>query len=871
MANQNQTMTFKLVVDIKDGIAQITNFDKVLGQANVQMQNTAKHANNLNSAFKPLHNTLLALAGGYLAQKIARSFLDFGRESELIMMRFEGVLKSQKEALGLYDDLQKFALKSPAQLFELTEAAAMLGPIMKGGRKEIMAWMPVISDLAAYAKINVGVATEQIIKMFSSGAQSARLFRLHGVLEMLGFHAGVRYTAEETKLQLYRKWSEQESFFRGMSDRMMQTWKGQSSNFMDYIGRIQRYFMGVGQEGEGLLKSMTGWMKKINDQFQHMDDTGELKKRAQAAADIFKHLLDVLGGIALWVTEHPGVVKGIIDTVLWGAAIYKIVGFGTSILHMGEAWVGAYNIFSKSDIGTKIIAALAPIAGPVASLVALAVALYELKKIWEGIDAMYNAGDALNKSQALLNSVNARKDELMKNPLFAAKYKEGELNQLNMVQKQKEMALRYGNYDPTKDIEVKSKDYYLMAVKALAGDEKAILEKKIQDEISATEKKYEELGRQYYNAHNEELDWEADFEKAKVEIRERITKEFYDKIHQKEEQERNKRIADMNKEWKMATDITKRYGDESERLEKEFLDKAEKVAPARKAYATYKASLMTPMGKDRGGKGDWNLKEFQMKDEVANYKAYHEDDLKQMEQELVNYGMSRGEAMIAMDTFVYQKRKELQQNFYADKADFEKNEDEKTRKRTLDAWEGTFRVIGRGFGQMADMYKQWGEMGAISKKKAFQMNKMFSIAEAIMNTALGVTSVIGEKIPIWAKIPLVGMVSAMGATQVGIISQQQPSFDQGGISTRPGTYWSGVPEAHIPLQNGAIPVRFGGRGGSGGGGGVNIILQNPTFQDLSTQQQTMALIAKTVTEQLAPQAVVRDYQNDGQMRRIIAG
>ena len=41
-----------------------------------------------------------------------------------------------------------------------------------------------------------------------------------------------------------------------------------------------------------------------------------------------------------------------------------------------------------------------------------------------------------------------------------------------------------------------------------------------------------------------------------------------------------------------------------------------------------------------------------------------------------------------------------------------------------------------------------------------------------------------------------------------------PSFDSGGISDSPGTYYSGVPEAHVPLSSGGyIPVKLSGGGG----------------------------------------------------------
>jgi len=51
-------------------------------------------------------------------------------------------------------------------------------------------------------------------------------------------------------------------------------------------------------------------------------------------------------------------------------------------------------------------------------------------------------------------------------------------------------------------------------------------------------------------------------------------------------------------------------------------------------------------------------------------------------------------------------------------------------------------------------------------------------------------------------------------------------FDQGGINTAAGTYYAGVPELHIPLENGFVPERFERKYDypemNGGGGDVSI-------------------------------------------------
>jgi hypothetical protein len=57
----------------------------------------------------------------------------------------------------------------------------------------------------------------------------------------------------------------------------------------------------------------------------------------------------------------------------------------------------------------------------------------------------------------------------------------------------------------------------------------------------------------------------------------------------------------------------------------------------------------------------------------------------------------------------------------------------------------------------------------------------------------------------------------------------------------------------------------------GGQKSVQIIMNNPTFQDLETQKQTMAQISEVVTRQIAPGAIIENYQNDGAIRSMVKG
>ena len=180
-------------------------------------------------------------------------------------------------------------------------------------------------------------------------------------------------------------------------------------------------------------------------------------------------------------------------------------------------------------------------------------------------------------------------------------------------------------------------------------------------------------------------------------------------------------------------------------------------------------------------------------------------------------------------------------------------------------------------GAMASNFKMISEMGGKHSKEAFEMYKAFKIVESTIATyksaVLAYSSLVG--------IPIIGPALAsaaaasavvFGMAQVAMIQKSQPpSYDQGGISTTPGIYYSGVPEAHIPLQSGGtVPVQIS-TPAKGGKQNFIVMLNNPVFQDLTTQRLVFAQIADAIAKKVAPDAIVDDYNNDGTTRSIIRG
>jgi len=175
-----------------------------------------------------------ALTGTILAIKqLSASILEAASTSEQYEIRLQHLLGSQAEGTRLFKEMAEYAGKVPFEFEQIMGAATQLSGIMKGGVDEIKEWMPMIGDLAAVSGMSIQETTEQVSRMYASGAASADMFRERGILSMLGFEAGVSYSAEETRRKLMESWNKQGSQFKGATKDLSGSWDGMMSMMSD--------------------------------------------------------------------------------------------------------------------------------------------------------------------------------------------------------------------------------------------------------------------------------------------------------------------------------------------------------------------------------------------------------------------------------------------------------------------------------------------------------------------------------------------------------------------------------------------------------------------------------------------------------------
>lgn len=227
----------------------INDIEKSTGNLSGTSTKTTGSLTSMAGAFK----AVAAAAAAFIAVKIAEygarlagSFVTAASTTEQYATRLKVLTGSQEESAKLFKQMSDYAAKTPFEYQEIMQAATALTGVMKGGVDEVTKWMPLIGDLAAASGLTIQETTEQVIRMYSAGAASADLFRERGILAMLGFQAGVSYSAEETKKKLIEAWEAPTSKFKGATEELSKTWSGAVSMLADKWFIFQNKLMNAG-------------------------------------------------------------------------------------------------------------------------------------------------------------------------------------------------------------------------------------------------------------------------------------------------------------------------------------------------------------------------------------------------------------------------------------------------------------------------------------------------------------------------------------------------------------------------------------------------------------------------------------------------
>jgi hypothetical protein len=207
------------------------------------MNKVQRSTRKTGDSLRTIKRIAVAAFVGWGINRLTKSFLEAAVTTEQYQTRLIGLLGSVEEGTRLFKLMNEYAAQTPFEFEKIMGSATALAGVMRGGADEIAKWMPMVGDLAAATGLSIEIVTQQVIRMFSAGAASADLFREKGVLAMMGFQAGVSYSAEQTREMMMAAWTKADSQFGGMTERLRNTWAGTMSMFRDMWFKFRNMVM----------------------------------------------------------------------------------------------------------------------------------------------------------------------------------------------------------------------------------------------------------------------------------------------------------------------------------------------------------------------------------------------------------------------------------------------------------------------------------------------------------------------------------------------------------------------------------------------------------------------------------------------------
>ncbi len=273
------------------------------------LQGVQGNLNKTKQSVLNLKNALIGLGVG-LALK---SIVNVGSEVESLQVKFKFLFGSVEEGKVAFDNLAKFAGRVPFSLEAITRASGSLAVVSKDAN-DLNRILEITGNVAAISGLDFETAAMQIQRAFSSGVNSADLFRERGVTALLGFESGARVSIEETVKRFEEAFSGDGEFAKATDD-LAQTFEGTLSMLGDKVFNFQKTIAQAGFFPE--LKRQFGNLNEFLDENSAKIDVLATKigiglaRATVAVAKGFKTLfenadlvLGVLGGIiALKITS----------------------------------------------------------------------------------------------------------------------------------------------------------------------------------------------------------------------------------------------------------------------------------------------------------------------------------------------------------------------------------------------------------------------------------------------------------------------------------------------------------------------------------------------------------------------------------------
>jgi hypothetical protein len=173
--------------------------------------------------------TALAGVGSGFAIK---GIVNAASEVEQLKIRLKFLTGSVKDGARAFQIMDRYASRVPFTLEDVQKASPALLAVA-GNVKELNGLLAVTGDISVASGISFQDTALQLQRSLSAGIASAEIFRERSVREMLGFQAGVEYTAEQTRKHIRDAFNGSALDIKGATAAMAATYAGNVSMMED--------------------------------------------------------------------------------------------------------------------------------------------------------------------------------------------------------------------------------------------------------------------------------------------------------------------------------------------------------------------------------------------------------------------------------------------------------------------------------------------------------------------------------------------------------------------------------------------------------------------------------------------------------------
>lgn len=241
------------------------------------------------SVFSGFHRQIFSLKAAFVSLGvglIVRDFIKVANTLEQVKFQMVAVTKDTKIANEIFKNTRKFATEVSFSFEDLIGSANRMAAQLNGNVKEVDFFLRAAADISAVTGLTVEESTNNLMRMLAAGAASADQFREKGVLAMLGFTAGVSYSADETRKKLLAAFKDGGSIVQGVAKEMSKTFSGVMSMIGDKIFELKAAVMEA-----GVFDFLKEAAKVINDDLDKAIE--DLKKGATTAGETITNYLEI--------------------------------------------------------------------------------------------------------------------------------------------------------------------------------------------------------------------------------------------------------------------------------------------------------------------------------------------------------------------------------------------------------------------------------------------------------------------------------------------------------------------------------------------------------------------------------------------------